>query len=223
MFDYAAARRRMVDNQIRTADVTDLPLLGAFERLPRELFLPEAMKPFAYSDQQLEIGRTEASGERRYALAPVLLARMAQAVVPVQGAKVLVVGCGTGYAAAIFSMLGANVVALDEDARLVTSAATALAAAGVSGVKTIVGPLADGAPGEAPFDLILIEGAYEEYPTVLVQQLANNGRLIGVAGVGRAAQVMLHMKADGTVAARPVFDGFAPLLGSFAKKPTFAF
>jgi protein-L-isoaspartate(D-aspartate) O-methyltransferase len=223
MFDFAAARRRMVDNQIRTADVTDLPLLGALDTVARELFLPEAAKAFAYSDQQLEIGRSEATGERRRALPPVLLARMVQAVVPVRGHKVLDVGCGTGYAAAIFAVQGAKVVALDEDAKLVASAAASLAAAGVSGVKTIVGPLAAGAPGDAPFDLIFIEGAYEEYPAALVEQLAANGHLIGVEGVGRAGQVMLQVKADGMVTGRPVFDGFAPLLGAFAKKPSFAF
>jgi len=222
MFDFAAARRRMVDNQIRTADVTDLSLIGIIDRLPRELFLPESMKPFAYSDQQLEIGQSEATGERRYALPPVLLARMMQAIVPVQGEKVLDLGCGTGYAAAIFALLGAKVVALDDEAKFIASAAASLSAAAVTGVKTMVGPLTNGAKGEAPFNLIFIEGAYEELPAALVEQLAENGRLIGVAGLGRAAQAMLHVKSEGRVAARPVFDGFAPLLGAFAKKPSFA-
>ena len=76
MLDFAADRRRMVDNQIRTADVTHRPLLAAIDELPREVFLPEPVKPFAYSDRHLEVGRIEATGEQRYALAPVLVARM---------------------------------------------------------------------------------------------------------------------------------------------------
>src|SRR5260370_36352975 len=96
MLDFADVRRRMVDSQIRTADVTHRALLAVMNELPREIFLPEAVKPFAYSDQHLEVGRIEATGEPRYALAPALVARMIQAVEPVQGSKVLHVACGTG-------------------------------------------------------------------------------------------------------------------------------
>jgi protein-L-isoaspartate(D-aspartate) O-methyltransferase len=133
------------------------------------------------------------------------------------------VACGTGYASAIFAELGAHVVALDEDAALAASAEAALAAAGVPGVTAVVGLLAEGARAKAPFDVIFIEGAYEEEPASLVAQLAEGGRLIGVEGVGRAGQVMLQVKVGGVVTGRAVFDASAPLLASFAKKPAFAF
>ena len=223
MLDFADLRRRMVDNQIRTADVTHRPLLVAIEELPRKVFLPEAAKPFAYSDQHLVVGEVEATGEKRWSLAPVLLARMLQAVEPVRGAKVLHVGCGTGYASGIFARLGAHVAALDEDASLIAAAERALATAGVRGVKTFVGPLDAGAPADSPFDVIFIEGAYEREPESLVAQLGEGGRLIGVAGLGRAAQVMLQVKTGGVLTGRAVFDASAPLLGRFAKKPEFAF
>ena len=229
MLDFADLRRRMVDNQIRTADVTYRPVLAAIEELPRERFLPEAAKPFAYSDQHLVVGRVEATGESRYSLAPVLLARMVQALEPVQGDRVLHIACGTGYGSAVFAKLGAHVVALDEDAGLIATAERALAEAGISGVKTSVGLLFEGAPSEAPFDVIFIEGAYEREPETLVAQLAKGGRLLGVAGVGRAAQVMLKVKTGDALTGREaltgraVFDASAPLLRSFAKKPEFAF
>jgi protein-L-isoaspartate(D-aspartate) O-methyltransferase len=223
MLDFADVRRRMVDNQIRTADVTHRPLLAAIEELPRERFLPEAAKPFAYSDQHLAVGRIEATGETRYSLAPVLLARMVQAVEPVQGAKILHVACGTGYASGIFAKLGAHVVALDEDAAMISGAGRALSAAGVAGVRTLVGPLGAGALADAPFDVIFIEGAYEREPASLVAQLAEGGRLIGVAGLGRAGQVMLQVKTGDAVTGRAVFDASAPLLASFTKTPEFAF
>ncbi len=229
MFDFADLRRRMVDNQIRTADVTYRPVLAAIEELPRECFLPEAAKPFAYSDQHLVVGRVEATGESRYSLAPVLLARMIQAVEPLQGDRVLHIACGTGYGSAVFAKLGAEVVALDEDAGLIATAERSLREAGVSGVKTRLGTLLEGARSEALFDVIFIEGAYEREPEALVAQLAPGGRLLGVSGVGRAAQVMLQVKtADAltgreALTGRAVFDAAAPLLRAFAKKPEFAF
>ena len=229
MPDFAGLRRRMVDNQIRTADVTYRPILAAIEDLPREVFVPEPAKPFAYSDQHLVVGHVESTGERRYSLAPVLLARMAQAVEPLKGEKVLHIACGTGYGSAIFASLGAHVVALDEDAGLTAAAGRALAQAGVSAVKTLAGALFEGAPSEAPFDVIFIEGAYEREPETLVTQLAAGGRLIGVSGVGRAGQVMLQVKTSdaltgrGALTGRAVFDASAPLLQSFAQKPEFAF
>jgi protein-L-isoaspartate(D-aspartate) O-methyltransferase len=223
MFDFADARRRMVDNQVRTADVTHRPLLAAIDELPRECFLPEAVKPFAYSDQHLSVGRVESSGETRYSLCPILIARMVQAVEPVQGAKVLHVAAGTGYASAIFARLGADVVALDEDTAIIALAQQALATVGVSRVKTVVAPLATGARADAPFDVIFIEGAYQCEPASLLAQLADSGRLIGVEGIGRSGQVMLQVKTGEVVTGRTVFDASAPLLASFAKKPEFAF
>ncbi|HEV3248398.1 MAG TPA: protein-L-isoaspartate O-methyltransferase [Beijerinckiaceae bacterium] len=223
MLDFADLRRRMVDNQIRTADVTYRPVLAAIENLPRERFLPEAAKPFAYSDQHLMVGRVETTGESRYSLAPVLFARMVQAVEPVQGERVLHIACGTGYGSAVFAKLGAHVVALDEDASLIAAAERALAEAGISGVKTRVGMLFEGASSEAPFDVIFIEGAYEREPEALVAQLADGGRLLGVSGVGRAAQVMLQVKTGDALTGRAVFDASAPLLRSFTRRPEFAF
>src|SRR5262249_29897186 len=141
-----------------------------------------------------------------YALAPVLLARMLQATEPVQGAKALHIACGTCYASAIMAKLGATVIALDEDRRLIELGEAALANAGVSGVKAMIGPLADGAAAEGPFDVIFIEGAYQKRPAKLISQLAEGGRLIGVQGVGRAAQVMLEVRSRGVSAGRAVFD-----------------
>jgi protein-L-isoaspartate(D-aspartate) O-methyltransferase len=223
MLDFAMNRRRMVDNQIRTADVTHRPLLAAFNELPRESFLPEAVKPFAYSDRHLEIGRIEATSEVRFALAPVLVARMLQAIEPVQGSKVLHVACGTCYASAILAKLGATVVAMDEERKLLDMGEAALASVGISNVKTVVGPLAEGAAAEGPFDAIFIEGGYQKRPSGLLAQLAEGGLLIGVEGVGRAAQVMLEVKAEGVIAGRAVFDASAPLLAAFAAEPQFAF
>ena len=223
MPDFTDLRRRMVDNQIRTADVTHRPLLAAMDEVPREMFAPEASKPFAYSDQHLLVGRIDARSENRYALSPALIARMLQAVEPVQNAKVLHVACGTGYASAIFAKLGADVVALDEDPALIAAAEHALAEARALGVRTRVGMLPDGDTAEAPFDVIFIEGAYEVEPRSLLDQLSEGGRLLGVSGLGRAAQVMLQVKTEGVVTGRAVFDASAPLIQAFARKPEFAF
>ncbi|MBV9739544.1 MAG: protein-L-isoaspartate O-methyltransferase [Hyphomicrobiales bacterium] len=229
MLVFADLRRRMVDNQIRTADVTHRSILAAIEDLPREVFVPEAMKAFSYSDRHLAVGHVGSTGETRYSLAPVLLARMVQAAEPSSGEKILHIACGTGYGSAIFAKLGAYVVALDEDAGIIAAAERALAQAGVAAVRTLAGTLFDGAASEGPFDVIFIEGAYEREPETLVTQLAPGGRLIGVSGVGRAGQVMLQVKTRDALTGREaltgraVFDASAPLLRSFAKKPEFVF
>lgn len=223
MLDFAEARRRMVDNQIRTADVTHRALLAAFDALPREAFLPGAAKPFAYTDQCLELALCVETGERRFALPPALLARMIQAVEPVHMEKVLVVGCGTGYSCAVFAALGARVIGLDEDAEMIASAQAAMAAQSIAGVTMQVGSLRDGVPAQAPFDVIFIEGAYGELPKSYFDQLAENGRLIAVHGVGRAGEVVVFVKSDGVIGNRTVFDASAPLLGALAKAPAFTF
>ncbi len=111
MIDYAQARRMMVDCQLRTFDVNDNAVLDAFDTVPREAFVPPGREPFAYIDQTLRLDG--ANGESRCLPAPMVLARMIQALKIRPGAKALDVGTGTGYAAAVMAHLGAAVTALE--------------------------------------------------------------------------------------------------------------
>ena len=185
MFDAAAARRLMVDGQIRTADVTNPNLIAAMQAIPREQFVPAAMADQAYRDGDVSLG------QGRALLRPIVLGKLIQGADVRPGDQVLVIGCGTGYSAAVLAHMGAAVVALEEDADLARRAEIALAGMGGGAQVTVVrGPLTAGWPAAAPYDLILMDGAIEVAPDALGRQLKPNGRLAAVFGRGPATKAM---------------------------------
>lgn len=220
MHDFAAARRMMVDGQIRPSDVTDLRVIAAFLDVPRERFAPPRQAPLAYLDFDLPLREGPAA---RCLIKPMVLAKLIQAAAPGEGDRVLDVGAATGYSSAILSRLCGSVVSLEEDAALVREGAPALQEAAVAPVTGVVGPLAAGAPGQAPYDVILVNGAVEDLPPALCAQLKDGGRLVCVRGAGVAGKAMLYLKDGDEMSGRPLFDATAPLLPGFAKVPVFVF
>jgi len=154
MIDFAAARRHMVDGQVRTADVTDLRILSAMLEIPRERFLPAESAGLAYLDLEFPVARN------RRLLTPMVLARLIHVADIGSTDRVLDVGCATGYGAAVLSRVAGQVTALEEDAGLAGAARTALA--GEPNVSLASGPLAAGWPQGGPYDVILLEGATEK-------------------------------------------------------------
>jgi protein-L-isoaspartate(D-aspartate) O-methyltransferase len=223
MLDFSKARRLMVDSQLRTFDVNDLAVLAAFDEVPRERFVPAGRESLAYMDQAIAVSEGGEAGEGRFMLAPMVLARMIQALAIERGAKVLDVACGLGYSAAVAARLGASVIALESAEALAHEARRRLAACRVEGVMIAVGPLEQGDPDAAPYDAILINGAVEVRPQQLLNQLREGGRLVCVEGRGRAAKVMLYVRAGKAFGARPLFDAAAPLLPGFQAEPGFVF
>jgi protein-L-isoaspartate(D-aspartate) O-methyltransferase len=215
MSDFAAARRNMVDGQVRTADVTDLRILSAMQDVPRERFVPPQAASLAYLDLDLAVG-----GGRRL-LKPMVLSKLIQAAGIAPTDRVLDVGCATGYAAMVLARMAAEVVALEEDEDLARAARTALA--GQSRVTVVKGPLADGWVAGAPYDVILLEGATDFSPQALCRQLNNGGRLVCVLGGGAGAKAVLYYRSGEEVGSRPIFEATAPLLPGFAKPAAFAF
>lgn len=217
---YAEARQNMVDNQLRANKIVDDDLIAVMGRLPREAFVPEHLKGIAYVDEDVSLG------DGRCLMEPMVLARLIQAAAVHPGDKALVLGCGTGYGAAVLAGLGAQVTAVDGDARLVDRARSALAAAGAAGVTLATAPAEAGhAPG-APYDVILIEGAVERIPPAVLGQLASGGRLVTVlaepGAVGEAT--LLQAVRPGAPPARvPLFDAATPVLPAFTVERSFVF
>ncbi|CAN3989505.1 protein-L-isoaspartate O-methyltransferase family protein [Methylocystis bryophila] len=214
----AAARRVMVERQLRPYDVTDLEVLNRFLAVPREIFLPRHLAPVAYSDLSIEA----ANGDR-WEPAPLVLARFLQIADIRPHHKVLHIAGGEGYAAALLAGLAGEVVALESDEKLAAKARENLAKVSAS-VRVVTGPLAKGAPAEAPFDVILVQGAVEYGLEGLISQLKPDGRLLAFkrhdprAGM-KAVRIDL---SEGRVAGeRPVFDAAAPVLEEFAKPAAF--
>ncbi len=217
MIDYKAARTKMVDNQIRTTDVTSREVLDAFLTVPREEFVPAAARPLAYIDNDVQV----APG--RYLMEPSPLAKLVQLAEIAPGDVVLEVGCATGYASAVLSKLGSSVVALESDAELAATATETLARLGYDNVAVVTGDLEAGYAPEAPYDVIFVHGAVEILPEALFSQLRDGGRLVAVEGYGNASQARLYIKEGGRVAERNVFNTAVRPLPGFRKAKEFVF
>lgn len=217
MADFSGLRTKMVDGQVRTTDVTSLPLLDALLSVPREEFVPAARKSLAYIDEDLEI----APG--RYLMEPSPFARIVQLADIQPGDFVLDVGAGTGYSAAVLSKLAGSVVALEQDPMLAAKAQSVLSALGYDTVAVVEGPLSAGYPAQAPYDVILLEGAVESIPQALFDQLKDGGRLLAVEGHGNSADVRVYVRQGSSVSARRAFNAAVKPLPGFNSVPTFEF
>jgi protein-L-isoaspartate(D-aspartate) O-methyltransferase len=223
MLDFAQARRMMVDCQLRTFDVNDLPLLVVMDDVPRERFVPEDHAAFAYIDRDIPVSDGLEAPERRFMLAPMVLARLIQALDVKKGDKVLDVAGGLGYASAVMARLGASVIALEASEALAKAARERLGQCGVETVRTVAGPLDKGFAEAAPYDAILVNGAVEMKPQGLLEQLGQGGRLACVEGTGRAAKARLYVRSGDAFGARSLFDAAAPPLMAFRAEPGFVF
>lgn len=215
--DYASARRNMVESQLRPNKVTDPALLDALASVPRELFVPEPLRGVAYVDEDIPLGRG------RFLMEPMILGRLLELAAVRPSDAALVVGAGLGYSAAVLARIAGRVVALEGDPELAQQAAQMLRTLGVSNVVLVEGPLAEGAPRQAPFDVILFDGAVDRVPPAILDQLADEGRLVVVirsSGIGRAT---LMTRQAGIMASRVAFDAAVPRLPGFEPAPAFIF
>jgi len=218
MIDYAAMRRAMVDSQIRTNRVSDERVIAALREVPRERFVPQRLKGIAYIDEDLEI----AAG--RYLMEPMVLARLLDTARVRSSDVALDVGSGTGYGATVLARLASTVVAVEADAALAGEAGRALIEAGAENVAVMGGPPLAGFPGQAPYDVILIEGAVEAIPEALLTQLGEDGRLVAVIRRrGEVGQAVLVERHHGLVSRRVLFDASIQPLVEPSREPSFTF
>jgi protein-L-isoaspartate(D-aspartate) O-methyltransferase len=221
--DFSVQRAKMVEGQLRTTDVTNIPLLEAMAQIPREEFVPGKRRALAYIDEDLEIAPASAEGPARYLMEPSPFARLVQLAGIGPGDFVLDIGCATGYSSAVLSRLASSVIALESDSALAEIAAETLSRLGYDNVAVVQGPLHKGFPSEAPYDVIFVGGAVEEIPEALFDQLKEGGRLVTVVGQGNAAMAHLYLKDSGIVSGRRSFNAAVKPLPGFERAPVFVF
>jgi protein-L-isoaspartate(D-aspartate) O-methyltransferase len=208
--DFAAARRAMVENQLRPVGVSDPLVLDAMGSVAREQFVPDDSRPLAYADRSIPIG------EGRNLAAPAVLGQLLTQMAPKPGERALVVGAGTGYAAAVLATIGCEVAAIESSPDLAARAREL-------GVTLAEGPLEAGHKAGAPYDLILIDGAVEFIPDAIVKQLADGGRLGAALAEDGITRLIVGQKVAGAFGYLSIADaGVAPLPG-FTKPRGFRF
>lgn len=216
--DTRVARMNMVEGQIRTNKVIDRRIIDALFEIPREAFVPESLRSTAYVDADLPLGKG------RFAMEPMVLARLVQAAEVRAGDHALDLGAAGGYASALLARLAGDVVAVESDPALAALSRTALANNGAPQVSVIESALTDVAKLRGPFDVILINGAVAQIPTALTDRLEEGGRLVTVqrdgGGVGHA---VLVKKMLGVLSQRVLFDANTPFLPEFAPVESFVF
>src|SRR5947207_2734140 len=184
---YEAARLNMIESQIRPNKVTDERVIGAFERVRRELFVPEHLRGVAYIDEDLPLGGG------RYLMEPMVAARLLQAAAVAPKDAVMLVGAGVAYEAALLSVLGRTVVALEDNPELARIGRAALVEHRIASVHFVEEPLRQGHRARSPYDVILFAGAVAEIPEEIENQLGEGGRMLAVirtgAGIGRATLI----------------------------------
>jgi protein-L-isoaspartate(D-aspartate) O-methyltransferase len=214
--DFAVARRNMIASQIKTAAVTDPLVVSALAAVPRELFVPAHLRPFAYVDEDLAVGKG------RYVMEPAVLARLLQLADVEPGDRALVVAAGTGYSAAVLAQMTGTIVALESDPALVTHARQACAAMR-AGVSVVQDDPKEGCPELAPFDVILVDGAVAGIPRILESRLKDCGRLVVIVRTGGIGRATVVTRVGEAFSRREGFDAMVPLLPEFAPAPKFVF
>lgn len=216
MTDFAARRTMMVDTQVRPSDVTKFPIIEAMLAVPREAYVPAALREAAY------VGENLALPGGRVMLDPRTLAKMLDALDIVPTDLVLDLGACGGYSTAVIARLCEAVVALEEDTSLAAEAESTLAEHGVDNAAVVTGALAEGAARHGPYDVIVVEGAAEQVPPAVLDQLKEGGRIGCLFMEGALGLCRIGRKVDGAVDWRFAFNAAAPVLDGFAREPTFA-
>ena len=220
MSGFSTARQKMVDGQVRTTDVTDRRILDAMLTVPREAFVPTTRQALAYLDLDLDVSE---GAVKRYLIKPALTGKLLQAAEIGEDDNVLVVGCATGYLAALIAKLARQVTATECDSALAAKAKDACAAIGLTNVTCKAGACADGDSAAAPYDVIVLNGATEVTPEGLFGQLREGGRLVGVSAESRPSRAMIVTRSHGEFGYRPLFDAAAPVLPGLERAAAFVF
>lgn len=216
MSDFAARRTMMVDTQVRPSDVTKFPVIEAMLTIPREDFVPANRRAVAYTGENLDIG------QGRVLLEPRSLAKLVDALDIQPDELVLDLACGYGYSAAVMARMAEAVVGIEDDAERAAEAEQRLSQAGIFNVAILNAPLTEGAPKQGPYDVILIEGAVEEIPAAIIDQLREGGRIAALFVEGALGVARIGTRVGDRISWRYAFNANAPMLPGFGRQRGFA-
>lgn len=217
MTDPAAARANMVENQLRPSNVDEGRILDAFLEVTRESFLPKRLRAVAYNDEDLDLGNG------RHLIEPLVLGRMLQVSRPRANEVALVVGCDTGYAAAVLSKLVATVFLIADDTEAATAIEAVLDELDCNNVVVQPGRAADGLPAQAPFNLILLAGSAPALPATFAAQLDDRGRMVGVVQKGRFGKLTLLTRIGDAHGTTAPYDAWLPPVAGLQPAESFEF
>ncbi|GLI47332.1 protein-L-isoaspartate O-methyltransferase [Methanoculleus bourgensis] len=196
--------------QVRARGVRDERVLAAMRKIPRHLFVPKGFERAAYEDRPLPIGEGQTISQ------PYIVAVMTEQLELQPQDRVLEVGTGSGYQAALLAELAGSVVSIERLTSLADQAQKNLARAGVTGVQIVIGDGTEGYPPEAPYDAIIVTAASPGVPQPLIDQLAEGGRLIAPVGPRECQDLIKLVKREGRVESIPLGGVcFVPLIGQF--------
>jgi protein-L-isoaspartate(D-aspartate) O-methyltransferase len=203
-------RLRMVREQIASRNIRDERVLDAMRTVPRQYFVPFEYRYRAYGDGPLPIGEGQTISQ------PYVVALMTQLLTLKGHERVLEIGTGSGYQAAILGRLAKEVFSIERHESLALKAREALALSGADNIRVLIGDGSKGLPEFAPFDAILLTAAAPKIPAVLGDQLADNGRLVGPVGGARGQTLQMVQKKEGRFVRRKLVPvAFVPLRGEF--------
>ncbi|MCM2464848.1 protein-L-isoaspartate(D-aspartate) O-methyltransferase [Methanoculleus oceani] len=206
-------REEMVEFQIRARGVGDRRVLAAMRKIPRHLFVPKGFERAAYEDRPLPIGEGQTISQ------PYIVAVMTEQLELKPHDRVLEIGTGSGYQAALLAELAGTVISVERLPDLAERARKNFARAGVTGVTVVIGDGTQGYPPEAPYDAVIVTAASPDIPKPLIDQLAEGGRLIAPVGPRECQDLVKLVKREGRVDKIPLGGVcFVPLIGQFGWK-----
>ena len=209
MSDFTTRRTMMVDTQVRPSDVTKFPIIAAMLDVPREAYVPKDKREEAYASANVVLG------EGRVMLEPRTFAKLLDGLDIDSTELVLDVGCGLGYSTAVIAKMAEAVVAVEEDAEMAEEAQSMLSINGVDNAAVIAGTLSEGSAKHGPYDVIMLQGAVEQVPTAILEQLKDGGRIGCIFMEDALGVVRIGYKFDGEMTWRYSFNASAPVLLGF--------